>query len=78
MFNTERAGQCACVKEDHEASTAEPSRGRGTGVLSPASQQDACLFHEDDSDQSMYSCPSPTNGGGDNLENLAASSSLQV
>ena len=37
-----RAGQCAGVKEDHEASTAEPSRRRGTGVLSPASEQD-CL-----------------------------------
>ena len=32
-----RAGQCAGVKEDPDASTAEPSRGRGTGVLSPAS-----------------------------------------
>ena len=27
---------------------------------------------------SMYSCPSPTGGGDDDLENLAASSSLQV
>ena len=73
-----RAGQCAGVKEDHEARTAEPSGGRGTGVLSPASEQDACLLHEDDSDQGMYSCSSPTDGGGDDLENSAASSSLQV
>ena len=28
-------------------------------------------------DQSLYSCSSPTDGGGDDLENLAASSSLQ-
>ena len=26
----------------------------------------------------MHSCPSPTDGGGDDLENLAASSSLQA
>ena len=30
------------------------------------------------SDQSMYSCPSPTDEGGDNLENMAASPPLQV
>ena len=46
-------------------------------MLSPAAQQNACLLREDDSDQSMYSCPSPTDGGGDDLEILAASSSLQ-
>ena len=72
------AGHCAGVKEDHEASTAEPSGRRGTGVLSPAAEQNACLIHEDDSDQSLYSCPSPTDGGGDDLVNLAASSTLQV
>ena len=55
-----RTGQCAGVKEDHEASTAEPSGSRGTGVLSPAAEQNACLLHEDDSDQSMFSCASPT------------------
>ena len=43
-----------------------------------ASEQDACLLHEDDSDQSMSSFSSPTDGGGDDLENLEASSSLQV
>ena len=48
------------------------------GRLSSASERDACLLHEDDSDQSMYSCPSPTDGVGDDLENLAASSSHQV
>ena len=47
-------------------------------MLSPAAEQDACLLHEDDSDPSMYSCPSPTDGGGDNLEKLAESSSLQA
>ena len=47
-------------------------------MLSPAAEQDACLLHEDGSDQSMHSCPSPTDGGGDDLENLAASPSLQV
>ena len=47
-------------------------------MSSPTSEQDACFLHEDDSDQSMCSCPSPTDGGGDDLENLAASSSLQV
>ena len=52
--------------------------GRGTGVLSHAAEQDACLLHENDSDHSVYSCPSPTDGGGDDLENLAASSSLQA
>ena len=63
------------MKEDHEASTVEPSGRRGTNVLSPASEQDACLLHEDDSDQSTHSCPSPTDRGGDDL---AASSPLQV
>ena len=47
-------------------------------MLTPASEQDAYLLHEDDSDQSLYSCSSPTDGSGDDLENLAASSSLQV
>ena len=46
--------------------------------VEPASEQDACLLHEDDSDQSTYSCSSPTDGGGDDLESWAASSSLQV
>ena len=68
-----RASQGAGVEEDHEASTAEPSRERGTSVLSPAVEQNAFLLHEGDSDQSLYSCPSPTDGGGDDLENLAAS-----
>ena len=72
-----RAGQCAGVNEGNEASTAKLYGGKGKGVLSPALEQDACL-HEDDSDQSMYMCSSPTNGGGDDLENSAASSSLQV
>ena len=53
----------------------EISGGRGTRVLSPASEQDACLLHEDDSDQSMYSCPSPTiDSGDDDLEDSVASS----
>ena len=73
-----RIGQCAGVKEDLEASVTELSGERGTGVLSPAAEQDACLLHEDGSDQSMHPCPSPTDGGGDDLENLAASPSLQV
>ena len=47
-------------------------------MLSPAVEQNACLLHDDDSGQSLYSWPSPTDGGGDGLENLAASSSLQV
>ena len=37
-------------------------------MLSPAAEQNACLLHEDDSDQSLHSCPSPTDGGGDDLE----------
>ena len=69
--------------EAHENSTGlglgkEFGDARGTGVLSPALEQDACLLHEDDSDESMYSCPSPTDGGGGGLENLPASSPLQV
>ena len=72
-FNTEPAN--ALVKEDREVSTAEPSRGRGTGVLSPALEKDACLLHEDDSDQSKYSCASPTiDRGDDDLEDSVASS----
>ena len=47
-------------------------------VERPPRSQNACLLHEDDSDQSLYSCSSPTDGGGDDLENLAASSSLQA
>ena len=46
-------------------------------MLSDASEQDVCLLHEDYSDQSMCSCSSSTDGGGDDLENLTASSSLQ-
>ena len=68
----------AGVEEDLEANVTELSGGRGTGVSSPAAEQDACLLHENDSDQRMYSCPSPTDRGGDGLENLAASSSLQA
>ena len=56
----------------------ELSGGRGTGVLSHAVDQDACLLHENGSDQSMCSCPSPTDEGGDEQENLAASSPLQA
>ena len=44
---------------------------RRTGKCTGASEQDTCLLHEDDSDQSIYSCPSPT-------DDLAASLSLQV
>ena len=33
---------------------------RGTGALSHAAEQDACVLHENGGDQSMYSCPSPT------------------
>ena len=66
-----RTGQCAGVKEDPEPSMTELSGEEGTGLLSPASEQDACLLHEDDSDQSMYSCPSPTiDRGSDDLEKL--------
>ena len=73
-----RIGQCAAVEEDPESSPTELSGERGTGVLSHAAEQDACLLHEDGCDQSMYSCPSPTDEGGDNLENMAASPPLQV
>ena len=73
-----RIGQCAGVKVDLEASVTEPSGGRGTGLLSHAAEQDACLLHENGSDQSMYSCPSPTDEGGDDLENMAASPPLQA
>ena len=66
------------MEEDPESSPTELSGERGTGVLSPADEQSACLLHEEDSDQSLYSCPSPTDGAGDDLENLAASSSLQA
>ena len=66
------------VEEDPESSPTELSGERGTGVLSPAAEQNACLLHENDSDQSLSSCPSPTDEGGDDLENLPASSSLQA
>ena len=56
----------------------ELSGRRETYSLSPASEQNACLLHEDDSDQSLHSCPSPTDEVGDDLENMAASSPLQV
>ena len=74
-----RTGQCAGVKEDPESSMTELFGGEGTGVLSPASEQDACLLHEDDSDQSMCSCQSrASDPGGKDLENLAAPSLLEV
>ena len=73
-----RIGQCAAVEEDPESSPTELSAERGTGVLSHAAEQDACLLHENGSDQSMYSCPSPTDEGGDDLENMAASPPVQV
>ena len=69
MRGQRRIGQCVGVKVDLEASG-------GRGVLSHAAEHDACLLHENGSDQSMYSCSSTTDGGGDDLENLAASSSL--
>ena len=47
-------------------------------MLSHGVEQNACFLHENGSDQSVYSCPSPTDGGGDDLENLVASSSPQV
>ena len=47
-------------------------------MLSHAAEQDACLLHENGSDQSMYSCPSPTDEGGDDLENMAALPPLWV
>ena len=47
-------------------------------MLSHAVEQNACLLHENDSDQSVYWCPSRTDGDGDDLENLVASSSHQV
>ena len=62
------------MKEDLEANVTELSGG----ALNHAAWQDACFLHENDSDQSLYSCPSPTDGGGDDLENLAASSLLQA
>ena len=43
-------------------------------MLSHAAEQDACFLHEN----GRYSCPSPTNEGGDDLENMAASPPLQV
>ena len=49
-------GQCAAVEEDPESSPTEPSGERGTGASSHAAEQDACLLHENGSDQSMYSC----------------------
>ena len=73
-----RIGQCAAVEENPESSSTELSGEKGAGVLSHAAGQDACLLHEKGSDQSMYSCPSPTDEGGDNLENMAASPPLQV
>ena len=73
-----RIGQCAGVKEDLEASVTELSGGRETGVLSHAAEQDVCLLHKNGSDQSMHSCPSPTDEGGDDLETMAASPPLQV
>ena len=48
------------------------------GALSHAAEQDACPLHENGSDQSMYSCSSPADEGGDYLENMAASPPLQV
>ena len=55
------------MKEDLEANVTELSGARGTGALSHAAEQNACFLHENDSDQSLYSCPSPTDGGGDEL-----------
>ena len=47
MINTELD---SALEEDPEPT--ELSGERGTGVLSPAAEQNACLLHEDDSDQS--------------------------
>ena len=66
-------------KEDPEANVTELSLEKeGHVCRAPPRSRMSCLLHEDDSEQSLYSCPSPTDGGGDNLENLAASSSLQA
>ena len=66
------------MKKDPESSPTKLSGERGTGALSHAAEQDACLLHEDGSDQSMYSCPSPTDESGDDVENMAASPPLQT
>ena len=43
----------------------------GTSVLSIIPERDVCLSHEDDDDQSAYSCPSPLiDRGIDDLEDL--------
>ena len=68
-----RAGRYAGVEEDPEMSKTELSGGKGTGMLSPTPEQDVCLLHEDDSDQSAHPYPSPMiDGGKDDLEDLAA------
>ena len=77
MTDTER-GSALPWKKIPGSSPTELSVERGTGVLSHAAEQDACLLNENGSDQSMYSCPSPTDEGGDDLENMAASPPLQV
>ena len=44
---------------------------RETSELSIIPERGVCLFHEDDYDQSAYSCPSPLIGrGSDDLEDL--------
>ena len=57
--------------EDPETGKTEFLGERGTSVLSIIPERGVCLFHEDDTDQSAYPCPSlPIDRGSDDLEDL--------
>ena len=47
----DKAGRYAGVEVDPETSKRKPTEGKGTGAVNPAPGLDACLLHEDDSDQ---------------------------
>ena len=61
------------MEVDPETGKRKPSGGKGTGAVSPAPGLDACLLHENDSDQNAYLFPLPmVDESNDSPEDLMA------
>ena len=69
----DKAGRSAGVEVDPETGKRKPTEGKGTGAVNPAPGLDACLLHEDDSDQDAYLFPLPmVDESNDSPEDLMA------
>ena len=54
ICSPDKASQYSCVEVDPETGKRKPTEGKGTGAANPAPGLDACILHEDDSDQDAY------------------------